>query len=76
MTDGLTFINSQLSGRVSRGAGYQAESVREVKARAGVARQDSSSEELRGLRRLNQALDQNEPLRDDVPRGYYLNINI
>jgi hypothetical protein len=29
-----------------------------------------------GLRRLNSVLNHGEPLRDDVPRGYYLNITV
>jgi len=29
-----------------------------------------------GLRRLNQILQQDRPLRDNVPRGFYLNIKI
>jgi len=30
----------------------------------------------RALDKLNQTLDNNKPLRDDVPRGYYLNIRV
>lgn len=74
--DGLTFATTLSPGRTARGAGYQAQSVRDVKARATVTDQGVSAEERRGLRRLNQVLEQNQPLREDVPRGYYLNINI
>jgi len=76
MTDGLTFVNSQSPGTVSRTGGYQAESVREVRARAAVTDQRESEAERRGLRRLNQVLDQDRPLREDVPRGFYLNIQV
>ncbi len=76
MTDGLTFANTQAPGRVSRANGYQADSVREVRARAAVNDQGTSPEEQRRLRRLNQVLDQGQPLREDVPRGYYLNLNV
>ena len=72
-----TNINSLISGRpgqVGRPSGYQADSVREVKARANVTTQSASDQERAGLRRLNAALNNAEPLRDDVPRGYYLNI--
>ena len=34
----------------------------------------SSAMEQRGLRRLNSALASDLPLKDNVPRGYYLNI--
>jgi len=76
MTDGLTFENTQTAGRINRGNGYQAESVREIRSRANVTDQGASEQERRGLRRLNQALDHSQPLREDVPRGFYLNINI
>ncbi|MEK9726159.1 MAG: hypothetical protein VW405_22085 [Rhodospirillaceae bacterium] len=76
MTDGITLANAQAPGRVARANGYQADSVREVCARAGAVNQGASAEERRGLRRLNQVLDQDRPLRDDVPRGYYLNIEV
>jgi len=57
--------------------GYQAESVREVQVRASTVRQQTSPQELRGLKRLNQALNNPDlPIRDDVPRGFYLNINV
>ena len=34
----------------------------------------SSAMEQRGLKRLNSALASDIPLKDNVPRGYYLNI--
>lgn len=72
-------LNNLISGqppRVGRPSGYQAESVREVRARANTTEQTPSDQEKLGLRRLNAALNNDEPLRDDVPRGYYLNITV
>jgi hypothetical protein len=74
-----TNLNNLISGRpaqVGRGSGYQAETVRDIKARASSTETSQSEQEKRGLRRLNSVLNNNEPLRDDVPRGYYLNINV
>ena len=76
MTDGLTIANAQLSGQTVRQNGYQSDALREVRARAATVDQGASAEEQRSLRRLNQVLDQNQPPRDNVPRGYYLNIKI
>ena len=47
-----------------------------VRARAAAIQQKTSSEELDGLKRLNRILGRDQPLRDNVPRGYYLNIQI
>ncbi|MBT3658905.1 MAG: hypothetical protein HOB37_14815 [Rhodospirillaceae bacterium] len=74
MTDGITLANSQSPGVARRASGYQAEAVREVQNRAAVTNQSQSADERNGLRRLNQSLDR--PLREDVPRGYYLNIRV
>ena len=74
-----TNLNNLISGRpasISRPSGYQADSVRDVKARASTTEPAQSEQEKRGLRRLDSVLSNNEPLRDDVPRGYYLNINV
>ena len=76
MTDGLTLTNAQSSGHVVRRDGYQSDSIREVRARASTVNQGSSTEERRGLRRLNHVLDQEQPARANVPRGFYLNIEV
>ena len=70
-------LNSVLSGQApqtSRNDGYRSETVREVKSRAAVTSQSQSSEDRNNLRRLNTALSHEQPLREDVPRGFYLNI--
>lgn len=74
-----TNLNNLISGRPavsSRPSGYQADTVRDVKVRANTTEQSQSEQEKHGLRRLSSALNNDEPLRDDVPRGYYLNINV
>jgi len=74
-----TNINNLLSGRpasVGRPSGYRAESVRDIQVRANTTEQKSSEQEKQGLRRLNSVLNHDEPLRNDVPRGYYLNITV
>lgn len=76
MTDGLTIANALLSGQMVRQNGYQSDTLREVRARASTVDQGASAEELRGLTRLNQALGRGQPPHDNVPRGYYLNIEI
>ncbi len=76
MTDGLTLANTELSGQTVRQNSYQSDALREVRARASTVNQGASAEERRGLRRLNQVLDQGQPPRENVPRGYYLNIEI
>lgn len=76
MADGLTFLNGEHAGIVRRESGYGAPSVREVQARASNTNQNQSEHERRGLRRLNQVLSADQPLRDNVPRGFYLNIEV
>ena len=76
MTDGLTLANAELSGQTVRQNSYQSDALREVRARASTVNQGASAAERHGLRRLNQVLDQGQPPRENVPRGYYLNIEI
>jgi hypothetical protein len=38
--------------------------------------QKTTDAERDNLTRLNQILGQDKPLRDNAPRGYYLNISI
>ena len=76
MTDGLTPTNSSSSGNLIRRNGYQSNAAREIRARASTVDQGSSIEERRGLRRLNHVLDRDQPARANVPRGFYLNIEV
>lgn len=76
MTDGVGPSKSGLPATIERPSLYQAESIREVRARASAVPQDTSPEEREGLTRLNRILGQGRPLRGDVPRGFYLNIKV
>ena len=74
-----TNLNNLISGRpasVSRSSGYQGDSAHSIKAHANTTEQKQTDQEKSGLRRLNSVLNHSEPLRDDVPRGYYLNITV
>ncbi len=76
MTDGVGNINASVTPVAKRPSVYQSESIREVRARARSIRQETSPEERDGLTRLNRILGADEPLSDNVPRGFYLNIKI
>jgi hypothetical protein len=76
MTDGIGNINTQSTQVAKRPSVYQSDSVREVHARAETYPQKTSNEERDNLVRLNQILGQDKPLRQNAPRGHYLNIKI
>ena len=76
MIDGFGKINIQAPAVRIRPDVYQSDSIREVRERAQAIQQKTTPEERNNLTRLNQALRQDEPLKDNVPRGYYLNISI
>ncbi len=76
MTDGVGNINIHTAAVAKRPNVYQSESIRAVRARAEAFPQKTTIEERDNLTRLNQILGQNKPLRDNAPRGYYLNITI
>jgi hypothetical protein len=65
---------SPIASASRRNDGYAA--ARAVEIRAQSARYDHESENRGALERLSQRLAANEPLRRDVPPGYYLNIRI
>ncbi len=48
----------------------------EVSFRARVMNQDETPENIRALARLKRTFDSGQPLRGDVPRGYYLNLRV
>ena len=76
MTDSLTLVNSHSPGQVARKDVYESDALREIRAHASTVSHGESTEERRSLRRLNQALDQDQPPRNNVPRGFYLNIEV
>jgi hypothetical protein len=75
MAEALNFLNPEMQAS-PRLQGYQTQSVHQIRARATHVDQQQSNEERKGLRRLNQILSQDQPLIDDVPRGFYLNIKV
>ena len=76
MSDGVGNINSNITPVAKRPSVYQSESIREIRARAESIRQHTSPEEQDGLTRLNRILGQEQPLRQNAPRGFYLNIKV
>lgn len=50
--------------------------AREARAYASVSREGDSPENRKALQRLDRMLGSGRPLREDVPRGYYLNIRV
>lgn len=48
----------------------------DVSRRANVLNSAESPENLASLNRLDRALSSDQPLRGDVPRGFYLNIKV
>ncbi|MBL6957356.1 MAG: hypothetical protein ISR52_00115 [Rhodospirillales bacterium] len=57
-----------------RPRGYQA--AREVTARASVTESNETPRNRKALDRLEQFMDAGKAPRDDVPRGFYLNIQV
>ena len=62
----MSDVFSNVSQVAKRPSVYQSESIQ----------QKPSTEERDGLTRLNQILGSDKPLRDNVPRGFYLNIKV
>jgi len=76
MMNGVGTFNEQTQVVATRPNLYQSDSIREIRARAEVIPQKTTDAERDNLTRLNQILGQDKPLRDNAPRGYYLNISI
>jgi hypothetical protein len=51
-------------------------SANEVARQAAMTQPMNGDEFQRAVGRLNKVLDANAPLRQDVPRGFYLNIRV
>ena len=62
----MSDVFSNVSQVAKRPSVYQSESIQ----------QKPSTEERDGLTRLNQILGSDQPLRDNVPCGFYLNIKL
>jgi len=72
------FITPPVTGGTRAGApapkGYaQAD---EVARRAGVLNEEDSPQNKASLERLGRVMSSGQPLRGDVPRGFYLNITL
>ena len=76
MTDGLSISKQAIFELARQPSGYQSETVREIRARVAVAEGRQSENERKSLRRLNQILSLDQPMPNNVPRGYYLNIEV
>ena len=83
MVDGLSLPNNRAQvgisatrGPVRRQAMTGYEASREVGNRARVTQPMNDPEFNHAVTRLNRDLEANEPLRRDVPRGYYLNVRV
>ena len=76
MTDGLSVSKQAIFELARQPNIYQSETVREIRARVAVAEGRQSENERKSLRRLNQILSLDQPMPNNVPRGYYLNIEV
>ncbi|MEE2699672.1 MAG: hypothetical protein VX923_08245 [Pseudomonadota bacterium] len=76
MSDGIGKIYSQIQTVQNRSNVYNSESIQEIRARAKIMQQKTTASERDNLTRLNQVLRNEKPLKDNMPRGYYLNISI
>ena len=76
MTDGLSVSKQAILELAQQRSVYQSEAVREIRARAAVTEGRQSENERKSLRRLNQILSLDQPMPNNVPRGYYLNIEV
>ena len=79
----MSTINSTLPGTISprtvslnaeRPRGYTG--VEEVRNRAAVTKSGDTPLERRALNRLEQVLGPGQPPKNDVPRGFYLDITV
>lgn len=76
MTDGVNVTFGGAGAAKPVRSHYQSEGVREVRSRAQFLEQTQSPQEQAGLKRLRGLLSQGQPLDQNAPRGYYLNINV
>jgi hypothetical protein len=71
----VSTISGQSLVRLAPGAdGYRAS--RDVRTRAAVSRSEETAHNRKALKRLDLILKTGRPLKDEVPRGYYLDLRI
>ena len=74
MTDAPNVNPLPVAAAASQPRGYAA--AREVRAMASVTENAESPATKRALGRLGRVLASNQPPRADVPRGFYVNIQV
>ncbi len=74
MVDGSTISGQSLVRLAPSAEGYRAS--RDVRARAAVTRSDETARNRQALKRLDLILKTGRPLKDEVPRGYYLDLKV
>lgn len=74
MSDSLPI--SQIQPLLPKQSRASYNTAREVEARAKVTQTTETPQFRKALDKLSNSLDKDEPLRDDVPRGYYLNVEV
>ncbi len=76
MTDGVNVTFGGAGAAKPVRTHYQSDGVREVRSRAQFLEHEQSPQEQAGLKRLRSLLGQGQPLDQNAPRGYYLNIRV
>ncbi|HEC90640.1 MAG TPA: hypothetical protein ENI55_03120 [Alphaproteobacteria bacterium] len=74
MADASTISGQSLIRLAPSADGYRAS--RDVRTRAAVTKSDETIHNRRALKRLDLILKAGRPLRDEVPRGYYLDLKV
>ncbi len=74
MADASTISGQSLIRLAPSAEGYRAS--RDVKTRAAVTRSDETIQNRQALKRLDLILKTGRPLKDEVPRGYYLDLKV
>jgi len=52
------------------------QTARDAKVQASVVKAAPPDEETKAFDRLNKLLDSDQPIRGDVPRGFYFNVRV
>jgi len=74
ITTPIVSTSVQGSSKSSAPKGYA--QAGDVTRRASVMNEEDSPQNKASLKRLGHALNSDQPLRGDVPTGYYLNITV
>jgi len=69
-------VTSSVQGSTKSAAPKGYAQAGDVSRRANVLNEEDSPQNQASLKRLQRALDSDQPLRGDVPTGYYLNISV